>query len=225
MAEDDHPLLTKRAQGAVAVLALATGLGIALMSFHLLIPGLVTALAGVAGALSIYGGDFRRLRLRSVGLDGSLAVPSREMIVIIAVLLGAIIAPSVIFIHELIPPESAARHLKSGQRSAFTQKLSSSPKGRFVFVYSSQSCDECEIYAQEIRDAINSVPGWSGGGAPDIFGTAAIKGMKIYTQSRANAPDATKAISSASTAAGIQFDWVDDPGVIAANEGAIYVAR
>jgi hypothetical protein len=140
-------------------------------------------------------------------------------------LLCAVIVPAMIFIHELIPPESTARRLKPDQRSAFTKGLSTSPKGHFVYVYSSPSCDECERYAQEIREAINNVPGWTGGGAPDLFGTAAIKGIKIYTQSKAAAPEVTKVISGALAAAKISFDWVDDPSVIAANEGAIYVAR
>jgi hypothetical protein len=225
MTEDDHPLLAKRAQGAIAILALATGLGIALMSFHLLIPGVALAFVGAAAAVWIYGGDFRRLRLRSVEPDGSLAAPSREMIVVIVMLLAAIVAPTMIFIHELIPPEDTARHLKPDQRSAFVQKLSAFSKGGFAYVYSSPSCDECERYAQELREAISEAPGWAAGGAPDLFGTAAVKGIKLETRSKSAAPESTRAISNALTAAKIQFDWIDDPNIITANEGAIYIAR
>jgi hypothetical protein len=223
MAEDDHPLLTKRAQGAIAVLALATGLGIALMSFHLLFPGLSLAFVGAAGAVWIYGDAFRRLRLRSVESDGSLAAPSREMIVVIGMQLAAIVAPTMIFIHELIPPEGTARHLKPDQRATFVQKLSAVSKGGFSYVYSSPSCDECERYAQELREAISEAPGWAAGGGPDLFGTAAMKGIKLETRSKAAAPESTRAISSALTAAKIRFDWIDDPSIVTANEGAIYI--
>jgi hypothetical protein len=106
--EQEHPLVTKRAQGAVAVLAMATTLGIALMSFHLLIWGLLTAFAGVAGAIWIYGADFAHLRLRLLSPNGRLISPPRELTVLVVLIAAAVIVPSGIFLHEWISGSESA---------------------------------------------------------------------------------------------------------------------
>jgi hypothetical protein len=121
MSEDEHPLLTKPAQGIVAVLALATGLGIALMSFHLLIPGLLVALIGGIGAIWVYSDDLRRLRLRVATPDGGLEKPQRGMFVLIAILSVAIIVPVVIFAHEKIAESGNALKTSARLRLHYTQ--------------------------------------------------------------------------------------------------------
>jgi hypothetical protein len=66
-------------QGAIACVALATGLGCVLMSFHLLIPGIILAMGGLGGVIWIYGRDFWRLRLRFASSDGTITTPPLEM--------------------------------------------------------------------------------------------------------------------------------------------------
>jgi hypothetical protein len=120
MSEDEHPLLTKRAQGVVAILALATTLGIALMGFHLFISGLLVVLTGAAAAIWIYADDFRRLRLRLVAPDGGLEKPQREMMVLMALLTAAIIVPAVIFVHELNAETGGATKISARLRLHYT---------------------------------------------------------------------------------------------------------
>jgi hypothetical protein len=195
MSEEEHPLLTKRAQGVVAILALATGLGIALMSFHLLVPGTLLALAGVGAAVWIYLDDFRRLRLRSVCEDGALVKPSAEMFVIIAMLVVAILVPSVIFLHESVPgwfkgetrasdfAQPQARRLSDEQKKRLRKGMTVGVDEHYeIQINSAPSCEECELFAEEVRAYVNTIPGWAASGGPLIFPAPKLRGLKLITR-------------------------------------------
>jgi hypothetical protein len=60
----EHPLLSKRMGGAVAILALCSSIGLALIGFDLTTLGLIVSVLGGVGAVWIYWTDFKRLRIR-----------------------------------------------------------------------------------------------------------------------------------------------------------------
>ncbi|MGH6935082.1 MAG: hypothetical protein ACRED2_02685, partial [Methylocella sp.] len=71
-------------------------------------------------------------------------------------------------------------------------------------------CDECEEYAQELRDAINSAPGWKAVGGTTIFGSAAILGIRFYVRSLDNRSSTAIKLGAALDAAGLKFEWIED---------------
>ena len=67
MDKDEHPLLTKRVQGAFTIFGTAIGIGLTLMSVGPVIlryVGMIIALAGVASAAWIYGPELKTIRVR-----------------------------------------------------------------------------------------------------------------------------------------------------------------
>jgi hypothetical protein len=127
--------------------------------------------------------------------------------------------------YENTSPVSQARHLSTEQRAALVADLRAQGPGqhRFEFI-SASGCDECEEYAEELREAFSSVPGWTAGGGMGIFGSAAIRGIKLLVRSTEDKPDIAKKIGSALAAAKIIFEWSEDRNVPA--DGAnVLIAR
>jgi hypothetical protein len=185
MQSGDHPLLSKNMQGAIAVVALTTGLGIAMMSFHLLIPGIVLAMLGFVGVVWIYGRDLLSLRLRSAGPDGETIPLSGEVRVVLILLLAAFVAPWTIFVHESWPDKSTNRHLDSSQKERLRANLKLAWDERYDFqINSAPSCDECEQFAEELRDFFGSIPGIQTGGGPLIFSGRYSRGISFITNGK-----------------------------------------
>lgn len=100
---------------------------------------------------------------------------------------------------HVAPP--GGRHLTDEQRSRIRAalKLEASEKYQDVGKYqinSVQECEECAIYAEEIRETINSVPGWRFGGGALLFpadGRPPLVGLTIITRPEESAaPPALK---------------------------------
>jgi hypothetical protein len=50
------------------------------------------------------------------------------------------------------------------------QLLKLPPDEKYLFqINSTPSCEECELYAQDLRDFFNSIEGWNVSGSPLIF--------------------------------------------------------
>jgi hypothetical protein len=182
MQSGDHPLLSKNLQGAIAVVALTTSLGIAMMSFHLLIPGIILAMLGFLGVVWIYGRDLLSLRLRSAGPNGVTVALPGEVRVVLLLLLAAFVVPWTIFIHESWPDKSTTRHLENAQKERLKANLKLALGERYEFqVNSVPSCDECEQFAEELRDFLGSIPGVQTGGGPLIFAGRSPRGISFIT--------------------------------------------
>ena len=185
MQSGDHPLLSKTMQGAIAVVALTTGLGIAMMSFHLLVPGIIFAMLGFVGVVWIYGRDLLSLRLRSAGSDGATIPLSGEVRVVLILLFAAFVAPWTIFIHESWPDKSVNRHLENLQKERLRANLKFGSGEHYEFqINSVPSCDECEQFAEELRDFFRSIPGVQTGGGALIFAGRYSRGISFVTNGR-----------------------------------------
>jgi hypothetical protein len=104
-----------------------------------------------------------------------------------------------------------ARHLKNEERvQLITSLRASGGANQSVEINSASNCDECEEYAQELREVIGSVPGWKVTGGTTIFGNASIRGIRLYVRSLANRAQAAMNLAAAFDAANIQFDWIED---------------
>jgi hypothetical protein len=120
---------------------------------------------------------------------------------------------------------SQARHLSTEQRAALVADLRAQGPGQYRFEFISASgCDECEEYAEELREAFTSVPGWTAGGGMAIFGSAAVRGIKLLVHSTEEKPDIGKKIRSALTAAKIRFEW-SEGGNVPADGANVLIAR
>lgn len=62
------------------------------------------------------------------------------------------------------------RSLKPDQKRRMELTLQLNPTEHYAFqVNSAPNCDECEQFAEEIREFISAIPGWSAGGGPLTF--------------------------------------------------------
>jgi hypothetical protein len=58
------------------------------------------------------------------------------------------------------------RHLKTDQQSRMMPEFQlSSGETYSIQINSLPNCDECEVYAQELRDFVGAIPGWKVGGS------------------------------------------------------------
>jgi hypothetical protein len=69
------------------------------------------------------------------------------------------------------PGSTVARHLKPEQKAKLTRLLRLGPTEKFnLQINSIPNCEECEDYAQELREFFGSLPGgWTAGGGVTIF--------------------------------------------------------
>jgi hypothetical protein len=87
------------------------------------------------------------------------------------------------------------------------------------------ACDECEEYADELRDTIGKVTGWSANGGTLIFTSAAIRGVRFYVRSLDNRAQAAIALGNALGAAHLHFEWIEDASLPQGYEYRIVVFR
>lgn len=207
---DSHPLLTKRMGGALTVLVAGTGIGLTLMSYSPLVLraiGMLMAVLGAVGAAWIYWGDFRQLRLRLVhGNDTTQPLYAEQWIILIAVLV-AILIPAYVWLDESWPtlPPDTSRHLREDQQTRMRSKLQLSNNESYsIQINSAPNCDECEVYAQEFRDFVGSIPGWNaGGGVVSYWDPHETPGGLQLFPSEKGHPEASKIMLSAFAVAGI----------------------
>jgi hypothetical protein len=77
---------------------------------------------------------------------------------------------------------SLARHLTGEEHVRLVSSLRRSPpiSGQLEIM---STCDECEDYAQDFRDALNTVTGMSVTGGTGMFANASARGIKVYSPS------------------------------------------
>jgi hypothetical protein len=107
---------------------------------------------------------------------------------------------------------SLARHLSNEERLRFVSELRTSPVSGIVEVMS--TCDECEEYAQEFRDALHSFKDLKVSGGLGMFATAASRGIKIVTATTEPSPLALK-FGRAFNAAALRYEWAEQENVAA----------
>jgi hypothetical protein len=231
MVEPDHPLIAPRLLATYGLLAIP-GIGIALMSIRILGIGAVICALGAAGIISLYWSDFRQLRLRVI--NGTISeVPTRELWVAIVIVLVAIIAPASIGIYAAVAPSQISnlappnvRQLTGEERVRLVTSLrGAGGTDQSVEINSASNCDECEEYAHELRDAINSVSGWKATGGTTIFGSAAIRGIRFDVRSLDKRPQAIIKLGAAFEAAKIPFEWIETEQLAQGYEYHVFVAR
>jgi hypothetical protein len=209
MDEHTHPLLTKRMGGAIAVLAMGSSLGLALMSFHLFPAGMILSVIGAIGAISIYWSDFRLLRLRLVDrLKGAIPVFGELWIIVVAVAI-AVGAPGYVYFRAMlpVPVSDLSRHLLDDQKARMIPDLRLPVGTSYSIEFNSvQNCDECESYAEELRIFFRELPGWKTGGGVITFGdpSAPREGLQLVLDKSAPDEVANK-IKSAFDAASIHL--------------------
>jgi hypothetical protein len=226
---DDHPLLTKRMGGALAVLAFSAGLGLALMSFQLFPIGMTISVLGAAGAIWIYWKDRRLLRLRLVGATGAARPLYIEIWVVLLALILAVGAPAYVCIRALIPspPIDLSRHLTNEEKLRMRPKLTLSPNESFSIEFNSlPNCDECGNYAEEFRDFLNSIPGWKARGSTLVFSNPNMPrtGLQLALSNKASA-EVAKKLTSAFSAANILWFGLPTEGAMPDLDAIVVVAR
>jgi hypothetical protein len=203
----DHPLIAPRMLANYGLLAF-TGIGVALMSVQIFYLGAAICLIAVAGILSLYYEDIKRVRLKLVNgaADQDL---SAEMWLALAVAGIAILAPASIYFystveHRVLLPEG--RHLTADQKIRMRPILRLDPTETYELqVNSAPNCDECELYADEIREFLSSIPGWKPRGSAIIFSEPfrRRRGIVIITREDEKKSSSVEKISKAFDAAGI----------------------
>jgi hypothetical protein len=114
-----------------------------------------------------------------------------------------------------------ARHLTNEERLHFVSDLRSSPpiSGKIEIM---STCDECEEYAQEFRDAMKSVTGLDVTGGAGMFATAANRGIKIVTPS-SDRPPLAQRFARALDSAALRYEWGEQKNIEALGKDYLLV--
>jgi hypothetical protein len=118
------------------------------------------------------------------------------------------------------------RHLKSEQQARMMPELQiSSGEAYSIQINSLPNCDECEVYAQELRDFVGVIPGWKvGGGTLFLVDPAAPReGMYLILNSDLH-PELRKKLLAAFAAGSIPLS-IRPPDKFQDLDAAIVVAR
>lgn len=68
------------------------------------------------------------------------------------------------------PPMQNGRHLTEDQKARIREALRLSPNENYYVDFNSvPACDECEDFAEELREFVAAIPGWKTGGGPIFF--------------------------------------------------------
>jgi hypothetical protein len=103
------------------------------------------------------------------------------------------------------PP--VGRHLSGDQKTRLRSALRlEEGEKKALQINSAPSCDECEQFAEELRDFFNTVPGWEGGGGPIIFAGPRLRGFKIVCREDEKSLPIIKKVEGAFTDAGFPLE-------------------
>jgi hypothetical protein len=105
----------------------------------------------------------------------------------------------------MLQPKILSRHLSAYQQVLMEPHLRSLPAGNYAIqINSLPNCDECEVYAQELRDFFGNVPTWkAGGGVINMWDyQKGQSGLRLIANTDSN-PEIIKKIYAALNAAGI----------------------
>jgi hypothetical protein len=98
-----------------------------------------------------------------------------------------------------------ARHLTAEERVRLASALSNPPISGQVEIMS--TCDECEDYAQEFRDALPPTTGIKVTGGVGLWASASARGIKVLSPSLADRPPLALRFAQALEAAGLRYEW------------------
>jgi hypothetical protein len=120
---------------------------------------------------------------------------------------------------------NTARHLTDDQKVRMAEQMRLSPDENYVVEFNSvPNCDECEDYAQELREFVGTLPGWKAGGDVITFaGSANRTGLRLFANSKSS-PKMVQKIVSAFVSASIPLPE-DTPEVYQGLDAIIVVAR
>ena len=119
------------------------------------------------------------------------------------------------------PFATAARHLKPEQRARLAEALQLNPNEKFnIQINSIPNCEECEDYAQELREFFNGIRGWSAGGSVLIFPFPSFLREGLHLTVDVNQQALNKSLLSAFEAAHVVV-LPTDPGKLAGDIQAI----
>lgn len=134
---------------------------------------------------------------------------ARFLIIIAAIVIAALISAYVL--HEVSSVvDNGARHLTQDQRARMTAALALSPTEQYTFQLKCiPDCEECMHFADELRDFINTVPGWKvGGGSLPFAGQGWRTGLSLVTKNdeQRRSPPVEK-VRKAFESAGIKLNF------------------
>jgi hypothetical protein len=122
-----------------------------------------------------------------------------------AILIAAIVGATVAVMLQPKAPVDLSRHLSGDQKNRMIQSLKLSPDESYsIQINSLPNCDECEVYAQELRDLVQSIPRWKAGGSALLFTdpNAPRTGLQLILSDKAM-PDVGKKLLAAFAAADV----------------------
>jgi hypothetical protein len=99
------------------------------------------------------------------------------------------------------------RHLDSGQKAIMKTTLKLGIDEHYDFqINSAPSCDECELFAEELREFFNTIPGWQTTGGPLIFPAPHLRGLKIVCREQEKNLPIVKRVEQAFADAGLPLE-------------------
>jgi hypothetical protein len=103
------------------------------------------------------------------------------------------------------------RHLTSSQKARLWNTLSIPISSNYAFdINSAPSCDECEQFAEELREFINTIPGWRVGGGAIIFQVPAPLNHGLWILAKDDRSTKAMMIKSAFADAGMPLTYSDE---------------
>jgi len=124
------------------------------------------------------------------------------------ILMAAAVAAAVAWAIQTKAPIDSSRHLSDDKKISMAAKLQLDPNETYSVEFNSASnCDECEEFAEEIREFINKLNGWKATGGTTIFGSARERGIKIVVRTIDDKLKAATLIHDAFENAGIPTIW------------------
>jgi hypothetical protein len=122
-------------------------------------------------------------------------------------------------------PGDSVRHLIDDQKARLIVGLKLSPEEHYNIEFNSiPNCDECEEYAEELRDFVSSIPGWKADGGPITFAAKYQRGLN-FSANKTLSPDVTKKIVAAFDSANVPLSMIDPQTYPGGIDAIIVVAR
>jgi hypothetical protein len=104
-----------------------------------------------------------------------------------------------------VAPHTEGRHLDADQKVRMKKALQLGPDENYEFqINSSPSCEECELFAEELREFFNTIPGWKTNGGPLLFQMPTqLRGLILFSLKETKTAEVTAKIKGAFSAAGM----------------------